>query len=97
MFETPEIWSVARAAVAETAAVAHAEGVASTSTTSTRRSELLGSMPAEKTTSTLQDLEAGRPFETDAITGVVVRLATEHGIDVPTVRALDAMLRVISP
>ena len=58
---------------------------------------MLLSMPAEKTTSTLQDLEAGRPFETDGITGVVIRKAAYHGIDVPTVRALDAMLRAISP
>lgn len=97
VFEVPQVWSVARAAVVETAAVARAEGVSIDEHDVEDVIELLGSMPAEKTTSTLQDLEAERPFETDAITGVVVRLATEHGIDVPTVRALDAMLRVISP
>jgi 2-dehydropantoate 2-reductase len=97
VFAVPEIHAVARAAVAETAAVARAEGIALDDADLDAVVGFLSGMPAEKTTSTLQDLEAGRPFETDAITGVVVRKAAEHGIDVPTVRTFDALLRVISP
>jgi 2-dehydropantoate 2-reductase len=97
VFEHPEVREVARAAIAETAAVARAEGIPIDTSDTEAVVELLVGMPAEKTTSTLQDLEAGRSFETDALTGVVVRKAVDHGLEVPTVRALDALLRVISP
>ncbi len=93
----PEIHSVARAAITETAAVARAEGVVLDDRDVEMVVHTILDMPPEKTTSTLQDLQAGRPFETDGITGVVVRKAEAHDIDVPTVRTLDALLRVRSP
>jgi len=43
-------------------------------------------------TSTLQDLEAGRRLELDALTGAVVRKAAALGVPVPTVAALHALL-----
>ncbi|MBK9179548.1 MAG: hypothetical protein IPM45_08220 [Acidimicrobiales bacterium] len=55
------------------------------------------SLPGDATPSTLQDRRAGRPLEVDALTGVVVRLADEHGLAVPTVRTLDALLRAVDP
>ncbi|MGH9030996.1 MAG: ketopantoate reductase family protein [Acidimicrobiia bacterium] len=73
VFRTPEIDGVARTALEETAAVARAEGVLVTDEDIAAALRLLHGLPPEKTTSTLQDLEAGRPFEVDAITGVVVR------------------------
>ncbi|HEX6312847.1 MAG TPA: 2-dehydropantoate 2-reductase [Acidimicrobiia bacterium] len=97
VFAVPEIDDVARAALTETAAVARAEGAAVTDDDVAAALRLLHGLPPDKTTSTLQDLEAGRPFEVDAITGVVVRRALDHGLDVPTVRTLDALLRAISP
>jgi 2-dehydropantoate 2-reductase len=96
IFATPEIEPVARAALAETAAVARAEGVELDDSDIDASLSMLGSMPAEKTSSTLQDLEAGRALEVE-LTGSVVRLAEAHGIETPTVRTLDALLRVISP
>ena len=77
-------------------AVANAQNVALTDADVEKSVALLRSMPPDKTTSTLQDLEAGRTLEVE-LTGVVVRKADEHGIPVPTVRTIDAMLRVISP
>jgi 2-dehydropantoate 2-reductase len=41
-------------------------------------------------TSTLQDLEAGKPLELAAIIGAVVELADLTGIDAPALRAIDA-------
>lgn len=96
-FGHPEVQDVARAAIRETAAVGRATGVALDEHDVDAVLAMLLGMPDDKTTSTLQDLEAGRPFETDGITGVVVRTAAAHGIDVPTVRTLDALLRAISP
>ncbi|HEY7678150.1 MAG TPA: 2-dehydropantoate 2-reductase, partial [Candidatus Methylomirabilis sp.] len=43
-------------------------------------------------TSTLQDLEAGKRLELDALTGAVVRKAAALGVPVPTVAALHALL-----
>ncbi len=97
LLAVPEIHAVARAAVTETAAVARADGVVLDDHDVEAMVQMILGMPPDKTTSTLQDLEAGRPFETDGITGVVVRKAAAHDIAVPTVRTLDALLRVISP
>ena len=43
-------------------------------------------------TSTLQDLEAGRRIELDALTGAVVRAASSLGVPVPTVATLHVLL-----
>jgi 2-dehydropantoate 2-reductase len=43
-------------------------------------------------TSTLQDLEAGKRLELDALTGAVVRKAAALGVPVPTVATLHALL-----
>lgn len=42
--------------------------------------------------SMLQDVEAGRRTEIDVISGAVVRAADEHGLEVPTTRALHALV-----
>ncbi|KRB77780.1 hypothetical protein ASE01_06190 [Nocardioides sp. Root190] len=44
-----------------------------------------------------QDRQAGRPFEHDAISGVVVREGERHGIDVPVARTVTALLDALSP
>lgn len=43
--------------------------------------------------SMLQDVEAGRRTEIDVISGAVLRVADEHGLDVPVTRALHALVR----
>jgi 2-dehydropantoate 2-reductase len=45
-------------------------------------------------TSMLQDLEAGRPLEIDALVGVVVELADKLGVHVPVMRTLHALARL---
>lgn len=45
--------------------------------------------------SMLQDLEAGRPMEIDAILGALVELAQVTQVDVPIVRTLHACLRLV--
>jgi 2-dehydropantoate 2-reductase len=48
-------------------------------------------------TSTLQDLEAGRRLELDALTGAVVRAAAARGVPVPTVATLHTLLAARCP
>jgi 2-dehydropantoate 2-reductase len=50
----------------------------------------------EHKTSMLQDYELGRPMEIDALTGAVVELAGVVGVDVPNLRALDGMIRLLA-
>jgi 2-dehydropantoate 2-reductase len=92
-----EMRDVMRAGLDEVRAVGDAEDVGLTDADVDAAMALFDGLPDEKTTSTLQDVEAGRPLEVDALTGVVVRKAAAHGIPVPTIAALDAMLRVVSP
>lgn len=46
-------------------------------------------------TSMLQDVEAGRPMEIDAIVGALLELAQHHRVEVPTLCSIDACLRLI--
>ena len=46
-------------------------------------------------TSMLQDFEAGRPLEIDAVTGATVEIAHLTGVEAPNLEALDAMLRLL--
>lgn len=43
-----------------------------------------------------EDLSAGRPMEIDAFTGYVLELAQNHGVDTPTTRVIDGLLRVLN-
>jgi 2-dehydropantoate 2-reductase len=46
-------------------------------------------------TSTLQDLEKGKPLEYDAISGAVVRAARRRGIKVPATEAVYTLLKLL--
>jgi 2-dehydropantoate 2-reductase len=95
--DLPELVPVIDTALAEVVAVAAADGVELADDVVREVHEGLRKLPPTNGTSTLYDLEAGRPLEVDAITGVVVRKGDQHGVPVPTVRTLDALLRFVSP
>jgi 2-dehydropantoate 2-reductase len=46
-------------------------------------------------TSTLQDFERGKPLEYDALTGAVIRAAARHGIAVPHMTAVHALIGML--
>ncbi|HEY2106958.1 MAG TPA: 2-dehydropantoate 2-reductase [Candidatus Binataceae bacterium] len=46
-------------------------------------------------TSTLQDLQRGKPLEVEALIGVVVRTARDHGIKAPISETIYALMRLI--
>jgi 2-dehydropantoate 2-reductase len=78
--------SALEAAVAESCAVAAADGVI---LDEAAQWEILDTMPASVTTSTARDAAAGRPTELDAVLGAVVRRARRLGVAAPT---LDRLL-----
>ena len=43
----------------------------------------------------LQDLEAGRPLELEAVTGAIVELADKLGVAVPSTRAVYACTKLL--
>ena len=47
-------------------------------------------------TSMLQDVEAGRPLEIEALLGAPLELAARHGIDAPKLKQLYAMTRLMA-
>ena len=78
-------------AVAQTAAVAVAEG---TSADTARTLEELIALDPSHTSSLQRDLAAGAPVnELDAIGGAVLRAAARHGVEAPAIEALIAQVR----
>jgi 2-dehydropantoate 2-reductase len=86
----PDLAPVARALAAEAAAVAHAEGADPGDAWAAV--EAAARATAANRNSMLQDLDAGRPTEIDAISGAILRRARSHGIAVP---ATETVLRLV--
>lgn len=82
----------------EVVAVAHAAGVpVAADAAEAYVADARRRLPADGGSSTLFDLEAGRPLERDALVGAVVREADRLGVPVPVSRACDALLRLVDP
>ncbi len=84
---------VVRAAMEEVATVARVVGV-EIPVSIDRRIRGAARVGAHKT-SMLQDLEAGRPLEIDALVGSVVELAQRQAIDVPHLQTLYACVKLL--
>lgn len=80
-------------AIAETAAVGRARNVALAPDTEARTLAALEGNPATAKASLLVDLERGRRLELEGLSGAVVRLAAELGVDTPVHRTVYAGLK----
>jgi 2-dehydropantoate 2-reductase len=89
----PEAVDLLRAILEECAAVSAALGI-ELPVSLERRLEA-GFAVGDHKTSTLQDLEAGKPLELDCITGAVIELARKLGVPVPHTVAVDACTRAL--
>jgi 2-dehydropantoate 2-reductase len=89
---TDEMRTLVDAAAAEAVAVGRAQGFEVD--LEERRESIHGVLAraGDGKGSMLQDVEAGRPTEIDVISGAVLRLAEQHGVDVPVTRALYALV-----
>ena len=93
MFASPLAREVIRTLMEEVASVARALDV-ELPVSIEKRMEGAAAVGEHKT-SMLQDLEAGKPLEIDALLGAVVELADEKGVAVPSLRAVYGMTRLL--
>jgi 2-dehydropantoate 2-reductase len=95
MAESPVVAPIVRAAMDEADAVAVRLGIEIPVSIEQR---IRGAARVgEHKTSMLQDLEAGRPMEIDAIVGSVVELADRLGVPVPHLRTLYCCVKLMHP
>lgn len=91
--DTPALASTYRRAIEEAVAVARARGIELPDDVVERHLAFSASLPAGLRASQAIDLERGKPLEVDWLSGAVVRLAAEQGIDTPVNATLHAVLR----
>jgi 2-dehydropantoate 2-reductase len=97
MLDDPEGFRLVRALMLETLAVGRAEGAkVNDERADAQLEQIRKALNAYAIkTSTLQDLEKGKPLEYEAISGAVLRAARRHGIPVPATETVYALLRLL--
>jgi 2-dehydropantoate 2-reductase len=84
-----------RSLMVEIIRVANAEGVALTDQNIDDEIKRSQKHLRAVRTSTLQDSQRGKPLEYDALTGAVLRAANRHGISVPHITAIHALIGLL--
>ena len=88
-----EVFGMLKAALREAHAVARAKGVAVPDSIIADVEKAYSTMAPEAKSSMLQDLERGRRLELPWLSGAIVRLGQEMGIDTPTHRFIATVLK----
>ncbi|HYR47866.1 MAG TPA: 2-dehydropantoate 2-reductase [Candidatus Polarisedimenticolia bacterium] len=91
--QSPQVANVVRSAMEEADAVARRVGIEIPVSIDQRIKG--AARVGDHKTSMLQDLEAGRPMEIDAITGSVVELGDRLGVPVPHLRTLYSAVKLL--
>jgi 2-dehydropantoate 2-reductase len=89
----PDLFGMVKAGSRETMAVARAKGVAVPESVIDDVDRAYRALPGHMKSSMLEDLERGRRLELPWLSGAVVRLAREVGVDTPTHRFIAAVLK----
>lgn len=97
VFQVPEAVELARRVLEEALPVAQAEGARLSHDDVTRTLEFLTSLPLDVGSSMLYDRLDGRPLESDALVGAVIRAGRRHELPTPRAETLYALLRAITP
>jgi 2-dehydropantoate 2-reductase len=95
ILRSPDLGRLMRQLVGETVAVSQAEGIPLDEEISWQRCLSVCRQTADNRSSMLQDVEAGRRTENEAISGQVVALGKKHAIPVPLTENLWALIRGI--
>ncbi len=89
---TPELGSLFRQVMAETAALGRTLGVSLDNEIEAKTWERAQTLPPTMRASTAIDLENGRPLEIEWVSGAVARLSARAGLQAPINKALYALL-----
>jgi 2-dehydropantoate 2-reductase len=91
--ETPETLKLFLDAMQEVESLARRRGIELAPDVIEASMEMANGFEPTVTSSMQRDVAAGRPFELEAFSGAILRMAAEAGIDVPVHRTVDALLR----
>jgi 2-dehydropantoate 2-reductase len=89
----PQLRDMFYSAAREIAALAAAEGVEISPDRFERLTEYMNSIPPSTRSSLLIDLEMGKRIEVEALQGAAVRRAAKHGLPLPIIATLYAVLK----
>ena len=95
VLEDPNGLALIRSLMGEIIKVAQAEGVALSEQNIDDEMKRSQKHLRAVRTSTLQDSQRGKPLEYDALTGAVLRAANRHGIHVPHMTAIHALIGLL--
>lgn len=93
IWQYPHVQDMFYACAREIAAVAQAEGVTISANRFDTLKEYMANLPPTTRSSLLIDLEQGKRIEVEALQGAAVRRAAKHGVAVPIVSTLYALLK----
>jgi 2-dehydropantoate 2-reductase len=91
--EDPDLLAMMRAALLESIAVARAKGVPLPKQVFEEMDTAMGTLPPNAKSSMLEDLERGRRLELPWLSGTVVRIGQEVGVDTPVHRFITTALK----
>jgi len=91
----PRVRELMRRAIAETIAVARAEGIELNEESLCGAAWKLGEAMAEATSSTAQDIQRRKPTEIESLNGYIARRGAELAIDTPVSETLTALVRLL--
>jgi 2-dehydropantoate 2-reductase len=91
--DDPDVRRLLENAIAETAAVGRARGVALPEDAVERQMETIDRFPPEMVASMVHDLNAGKRMELDWLSGAVCRLGRQSGVATPVHDTLYAALK----
>jgi 2-dehydropantoate 2-reductase len=93
IWQYPHVQDMFYSACREVAAIAKAEGVSISPNRFETLKEYMDNIPPTTRSSLLIDLEQGKRIEVEALQGAAVRRAAKHGVPVPILSALYAVLK----
>ena len=91
--DDPELFAMLKVAAKETMTVAQAKGIAVPQSSVADITAAYSVLPPEAKSSMLEDLERGRRLELAWLSGAVVRIGREVGVETPTHRFINAVLK----
>ena len=91
--DDPDLLAMMRAGLLESIAVARAKGVALPEKAFQEMDGAMGALPPNARSSMLEDLERGRRLELPWLSGTVVRIGQEVGVETPVHRFIATALK----